>query len=144
MALMNMEGEGIQDIRDYFRKQLLRLGVVKPTADEQAQLQQEAQNQQPDPQATYLKAAANQADADALQAQAQTVLIAANAEKAKAQTMQILADIKSGKLEDAFKSIESLSNMALQNAGGNTTPNLMQNPTAPPALAPASSPQTAQ
>jgi hypothetical protein len=61
MAMMNMEGEGIADVRDYFRKKLLRMGVLKPTELEQQELIQELQNQPPDPQAQYLEAASEQA-----------------------------------------------------------------------------------
>jgi hypothetical protein len=31
MAMMNMEGEGIGDVRDYFRMRLVKMGVIKPT-----------------------------------------------------------------------------------------------------------------
>ncbi len=38
MAMLNMEGEGIGDVRDFFRKKLLRMGVVKPTEQEAEQM----------------------------------------------------------------------------------------------------------
>ena len=31
MAMMNMEGEGIGEVRDYFRKRLVMMGVIEPT-----------------------------------------------------------------------------------------------------------------
>ena len=58
MAMLNMEGEGIQNVRDYFRKKLVRIGVIKPTDEEIAEMQQQAQNAQPDPNAVFLQAAA--------------------------------------------------------------------------------------
>lgn len=93
MIMMNMEGEGMSEVREYFRKQLLRLGVVKPTEEETKQLEAEAQNVQPDPQAEYLKAAAAEAQAKSGKAQADTVLTLAKAEQSRAETAQTLAEI---------------------------------------------------
>lgn len=92
MAMMNMEGEGINDARDWFRRKLLRMGVVKPTNEEAQELQQEAANQPPDPQAQYLMAAAEQAQADAAQARAKTVEAVANANLKQAQTAKTVAE----------------------------------------------------
>lgn len=91
MAMMNMEGEGISEVRDYFRQKLLRMGVVKPTEEEAGELAQELSNKQPDPQSQYLMAAADQAQADAVKARADTVLTVAKAEKTKAETAETLA-----------------------------------------------------
>lgn len=91
MAMMNMEGEGISEVRDYFRQKLIRMGVVKPTEEEAQQLAAEMQGQGPDPQSQYLMAAADQAQADAVKARADTVLTVAKAEKTKAETAETLA-----------------------------------------------------
>lgn len=86
MAMANMEGEGISDVRDFFRQKLLRMGVAKPTEEETAQMEAESKQAKPDPQAEYLKAAASQAEAEAAGARAKTVLTIAQAEKARADT----------------------------------------------------------
>ena len=77
MAMMNMEGEGISEVRDYFRNKLVKMGVVKPTDEEASQLQQEAQNTPPDPNTEFLQASAEQAQAQAAKARADTVLTVA-------------------------------------------------------------------
>jgi hypothetical protein len=80
-ALANMEGEGLADIQDFFRRQLVRQGVIKPTEQEQQELMQEQQAKgamPPDPQTQTLLAMA-QKEANL-------------AEKAKADTMRTLAD----------------------------------------------------
>ena len=94
MAIMNMEGEGIGDIKEYFRKQLVQMGVMQPSEEEQQQMQEAQANVQPDPQAMYLMAEAQKSEALARKADADTQLTMANAEKAKADTLSILSEIE--------------------------------------------------
>ena len=105
MAMMNMEGEGVGDANAYFRKKLLRMGVVKPTDAEAEELQAEMQGQIQDPNATYLQAAAEEAIAKAAKARADTVETIATAELKRAQTLETL-----GKVD------ETVQNIAIQNA----------------------------
>ena len=104
MAMMNMEGEGVGDANAYFRKKLLRMGVVQPTDDEAQQLMAEMQGQPQDPNAVFLQAAAEEAMAKAAKARADTVETVATAELKRAQTLETL-----GKVE------ENAQNMALTN-----------------------------
>jgi hypothetical protein len=105
MAMMNMEGEGVSDANAYFRKKLLRMGVVKPTDIEAEELMAEMQGKPQDPNALYLQAAAEEATAKAAKARADTVETVASAELKRAQTLETL-----GKVE------ETSQNMALTNA----------------------------
>jgi len=111
MAMMNMEGEGITEVRDYFRKKLLRMGVVKPTEEEQQTMADEQANQQPDPNTQYLQAAADEATANATQARAKTILTVAQADETKAQTMKILADVDSSEQRQAMEVIEKFGGL---------------------------------
>jgi hypothetical protein len=105
MAMMNMEGEGVGDANAYFRKKLLRMGVVKPTDMEAEELMAEMQGKPQDPNAMYLQAAAEEASAKAAKARADTVETVASAELKRAQTLETL-----GKVD------ETAQNMALTNA----------------------------
>ena len=105
MAMMNMEGEGISDANAYFRKKLLRMGVVKPTDMEAEELMAEMQGKPQDPNAMYLQAAAENETAKAAKARADTVETVASAELKRAQTLETL-----GKVD------ETAQNMALTNA----------------------------
>jgi hypothetical protein len=105
MAMMNMEGEGISDANAYFRKKLLRMGVVKPTDMEAEELMADMQGQPQDPNAMYLQAAAENETAKAAKARADTVETVASAELKRAQTLETL-----GKVD------ETAQNMALTNA----------------------------
>ena len=105
MAMMNMEGEGIGDANAYFRKKLLRMGVMKPTDDELEELIAEMQGTPQDPNALYLQAAAEEATAKAAKARADTVETVASAELKRAQTLETL-----GKVD------QTAQDMAMQNA----------------------------
>lgn len=106
MAMMNMEGEGIADVRDFFRKRLLRMGVVKPTKEEAAELAEEASNQKPDPNALYLQAAAEEAAAAAAESRADTVLKVAKAEQTKADTIKTITETDAKQQEQALDLID--------------------------------------
>jgi len=93
MAMMNMEGEGIGDIRQFFRKRLVSMGVIKPTEEEAAMMAEQTQNQPQDPNAIYLQAAAEEAVAKAAQARANTVKTVADAELSRARTVETLAKV---------------------------------------------------
>jgi hypothetical protein len=88
-AMMNLEGEGIADIRAYYRKKLVNLGAIKPTEEEQQELDAAAQNQQPDPQAQYLQAAADAQTAEAAQNRAKTIETIASARLKNAQAQHV-------------------------------------------------------
>jgi len=91
MAMMNMEGEGISDANKYFRKKLLRMGVVEPTDKEREQLMAEMEGTPQDPNAMYLQAAAEEATAKAAKARADTVETIASAELKNAQTVEVMS-----------------------------------------------------
>lgn len=106
MAMMNMEGEGLQDVRAYFRRKLLRMGAIKPTEEEAAELAQTAQD---DPQSTYLNAAAEQAQAEAARARADTVYTVARAEETQAKTIKIASEIDANEQAQALEVIDRLA-----------------------------------
>jgi len=96
MAMMNMEGEGILEVRDHFRKKLIRMGVVEPSDQEKEELAAELQQlaSQPDPQSLYLEAEAAKSQAQAVKAQADTQYTLARTEETRAKTVETLAGIQ--------------------------------------------------
>ena len=103
MALMNMEGEGLREVRAFFRKRLVGMGVVEPTEEEMAEMEAAAQNQQPDPNALYLQAAAAEAQAKALKAEADTAHTIAKTQETEAKTFEVLAGIDDTERANALK-----------------------------------------
>jgi hypothetical protein len=114
MAMLNMEGEGVDDVRDYFRKKLLRMGVIKPTEMEAQELAVEAQNARPDPQAQYLQAASEEAIARASKAQADSILAVAKAEESRAKTTETLSKVSTTDQERIFALADRLTAPAPQ------------------------------
>lgn len=110
MAMMNMEGEGISEVRDYFRQKLLKMGVVKPNEKEAKELADAAANTPPDANTKFLEASAEQASAQATKARADTVLTVAKAEETKAKTMQIAAEIDQAEAAQALEVIQTFGN----------------------------------
>ena len=106
MAMMNMEGEGISEVRDYFRKKLLRMGVVEPTEEEAVEMAQEAQNAQPDPNTLYLQAAAQEATSAAEKNRADTVLNLAKAEETRAKTLKTITEVDATEQKQALEVLD--------------------------------------
>jgi hypothetical protein len=106
MAMLNMEGEGISDVRDYFRGKLLRTGVVKPTEEEAQQLAAAAQRAQLSPNDLYLQSAAEAEQARAVKARADTVLTVAKADETRAKTMETLSKVDAQEQQQALEVID--------------------------------------
>jgi len=108
MVMLNMEGEGIQETRDFFRMKLVKMGVLKPTDEEKKALEALQDAQGKDPNAAYLEAAADQASADAVASRVKTLETLAAAELKRAQTAETLAGIDQAAQEQALKLASSL------------------------------------
>ncbi len=112
MAMMNMEGEGLSETNSYFRKQLLRMGAVKPTEAEIEELMAEMQGKPQDPNTMYLQAAAEEATAKAAKARADTVETVASAELKRAQTLETLGKVDAGVQQMAVTNAEAVQNIS--------------------------------
>lgn len=122
MAMMNMEGEGINEVRDHFRRKLIKMGVVEPTEEEMKALQDELANTPPDPNAEFLKASAEQAQAEAAKARADTVLVVAKAQESKAKTAETLSNIDMSQRQHLLDLVQKLG----QAISSGETPQLAQ------------------
>jgi hypothetical protein len=111
MTMMNMEGEGMSDANAYFRKKLLRMGVVKPTDDEAQELMAEMQGKPQDPNSVYLQAAAEEATAKAAQARATTVKTISDAELSRAKTIETLSKVENDDQTLAINSAKTIQEM---------------------------------
>jgi hypothetical protein len=110
MVLMNLEGEGMTEARKYFRKKLLRMGVVEPTEKEAAELQAELQQlqSQPDANTVLAQSLAAEAQAKAQKAQADTELALARSEEARAKTADTLAGIDIKQRDSVLNAVDKI------------------------------------
>lgn len=109
-AIMNMDGEGMDDLQDWIRQRLVSQGIVKPNEEEKQAMAEAAANQQPDPQSQALQAMAIKEGALAEKAVADTAL-------SKAKTVETLVDAQakaaSIEREDAL-AVKDISSAALE------------------------------
>lgn len=93
--MANMEGEGISEVNEYYRKELLSLGIGKPTKQDKedaAKAAEAAQGQQPSPNDQLLIAAAQKDMADAAKTAAETDQVGVKTMQIAAQTEKTLAE----------------------------------------------------
>jgi hypothetical protein len=93
LILMNMEGEGLSEVNEYYRKQLVGLGVLPPNEEEREAMEAAAQQpQEPDPQAVFLESEAEKNLAQAELDRARALEIAAKVDKTVAEIDNVDAD----------------------------------------------------
>jgi hypothetical protein len=101
MAMMNMEGEGLKDVRKFFRTRLVKMGAVEPNEEEMQAMEAELQAQEPDANAALLLA-------EAEKSKTQAALNVAKVANTEAATAKIVADIDSQGKSDALKVLREL------------------------------------
>lgn len=91
-AIANMDGEGIDELKEYVRKEGLNIGLFQPNEEEKAKMDEAAQNQQPDPAALALLAQAKDLEASAENKRAQAGLNMAKTDEVASAIIKNLAD----------------------------------------------------
>lgn len=120
MALMNMEGEGLGDVRRYMRRKLIRMGIVEPDEQEAQELAQELEQlkqQRQDAEQQYLQALAAESKAKAEKAKADTVYTVARAEETRAKTAETLSDMDVKRQKQTIETMRAIRDT--QSAPGN-------------------------
>jgi hypothetical protein len=85
--MMNMDGEGLNDVREFKRKELVAMGVLQPTEEEAEQMAEAQQNQKPSPEDQYLMTEADKNVAETAEHEATTALKHAQVEETKADAL---------------------------------------------------------
>ncbi len=90
-SIMNMDGEGVNDLKTWARKQALSMGLVEPTQQEKEEAAEAQKNAAPDPQAMAIEAQAKALAAQADKFAADTGLSEAKTAQTKAAVIETLA-----------------------------------------------------
>ena len=124
-AVMNQDGEGMNDLQSYARKRLVSMGVVQPNEEEQRQMEEAQANQQPDAtqqallaQAQEFEASAALKGAQAEKAIADTKLSGAKAVETLASAAQKAAQTGQTVRETQVVGMEAANDTAHQQTGG--------------------------
>lgn len=89
-AVLNQDGEGIDDFHKWARKRALNIGLVEPNDDEKKAAAEAAEMQEPDPMGEVAKAEAVRLQTEALLNQAEIAETEANTALKRAQTIETL------------------------------------------------------
>lgn len=116
IALMNMEGEGMSDAREYFRRKLVDMGVLPPNEEDKKRIMEAMANQQPDPNAIFMQAAAEEATAKATRARAEVVKAMADTEFTRAKTIETLANVDMSQRDQILRTADTLGSMLREQA----------------------------
>lgn len=132
LIIQNIDGEGLDDLKDYNRKKLVSIGVLKPNEEEQKQMEQAAQNKQPTPNDLWALSEARKNDAVSVRENSTTVKNIADAEKTQAETAVMLQQANGDQLQQILQILQAMQ----QSSGVNITPqvgtsNLGQSDNAP-------------
>jgi len=93
-AVLNQDGEGIEDFHKWARSRALGLGLVEPNEEEKKAMEQQAQQPPaPDPMAELATAQAADFAASAQKKQAEVAKVAADTDLSKAKTVETLHSI---------------------------------------------------
>lgn len=109
VAIQNLEGEGLQDIKAYWRRKMVSMGVTEPTEEEAAEISEAKANETPDPQALFLLAEAKKSSELAEKAKADTVAALAKAKESEAAAAEKLAKIEALPLEQIMQLVDMLN-----------------------------------
>ncbi len=131
MIIDNMDGEGIDDLKEYNREQMLMAGTIKPRTPEEQQMvmqAKQAQSQQPDPMMVQAQAQMTLAQAEVMKAQnsaAQTQIKAFEAQSQNmvdnsvaALNMARASDISNDQVRQALALLTDYMNSQAERAGG--------------------------
>ena len=144
IILDNLDGEGMDDFKEFNRKQLLTTGAVKPRNQKEQEIVQQAQmaaQNQPDPNMVLAQAQMVAAQAEAQKAQNETAQVQIkafsaqqDAQLSQAQVVKTLVDAKATdakSVQDALKVLNDWYQQQQQNSRDNADLILRHTQTAP-------------
>ena len=121
LIMMNMEGEGVSEVNEFYRDKMIKKGVTTPTEEERKELDAAAEaqaNQEPDAQTKFLESAAQKEEAEAAEARVGTIKtmkeadkVEADTVKVQAETLKTLSEIGADQTQSAITTAQSLDGL---------------------------------
>lgn len=102
-AIQNMEGEGLAELREHYRKKMVNMGVSKPSDEDEKEMAEARENAKPDPNAAFLEASSQKALADADKAKAETLKIMDQIKQIQADTLETLSKVGAMEQQQAIE-----------------------------------------
>lgn len=112
MIMMNMEGEGVTEVREFFRNKLVQGGVLKPTEDEAKALAAAAeaqQNQPPTAEEEFLQSEASKNESEVVKNMATIGKTIAETGKIEAETAAEIEGIERDARTELFNEVDKLN-----------------------------------
>ena len=115
-AMKNLEGDEVDQVRDWADKKFMEMGGRKPTEEEAAEQKAAADAQGPDANTQFLEASAREADAKAESIQIDNLKTLAEVEETEAKTMETYAGIGRDDISQAVAAEEAYNRMKAASA----------------------------
>lgn len=100
-AIQNIDGEGLNDLREFYRRKNVLNGLVEPTEEDKKRMAEAKQNQEPDANTKYLEAAAAEAASKAREAESRVGLNVAKAVESQINAAQKMAETEQTDIQNA-------------------------------------------
>lgn len=108
VAIQNLEGEGLQDIKTYWRRKMVTMGVTEPTEEEAKEMAEAKANAKPSAQDQFLTAEAGKSQALAEKALADAQLSLQKIQESEAKIAEMLSKIEAGEISEMMAVLKAL------------------------------------
>lgn len=112
----NIDGVGLEGLREFNSQQMLIQGLRKPEDEEEAAIVQQAQQNQSNEQAEYLQALANESNANAAESQSKVQKNSASAQLDLAKASEVVAGIDLSRFKAVNDVVEARAERAARGA----------------------------
>ena len=107
--MLNMEGAGLEDLREFYRKKMVAMGAAKPTDEDKKEMEAAQENAQPDPNTQLVIAAAQKEQALAAKAEADTLHVVEKTKQTTADTIKTLSEVGELEQRQAIEAMNALN-----------------------------------
>jgi hypothetical protein len=108
-VMQNLEGEGMADLREYYRRKMVAMGVTEPTEEDKKRMEEESAGAPPDPNRAFMEAEAQKSLAMAKKYGSDTILNMEKTNQVKVSTLKTLAEIDPAAAAEEYQALQQMS-----------------------------------